>query len=114
MYDFIHGKYVTVFCEIKYNYIIDNVLTYYDTEIYKDVLFYVMTGYCIDNIYTQYNKIIFYNMEHVNGYSSAYGVPFINLINYCIDNNILIEFWDFDIINYKKNNKYNTKSFVLL
>lgn len=102
MYDFIHGKYVTVFCETKYNYIIDNILTYYDTEIYKDVLFYVMIGYCIDDIHTKYNKIIFYNVEHVNRYSSGYGVPFTGLINYCIDNNILLEFWDFDVINYKK------------
>lgn len=102
MYDYTHGKHITVFCETKFNYVIDNILTYYDTEQYENVLFYVMTGYCIDNVYTQYNKIVFYNIEHVSGYPSAYGVPFVNLINYCIDDNILVEFWDFDVINYKK------------
>lgn len=53
MYDYIHGKHITIFGETKFNYVIDNILTYYDTEQYENVLFYVMTGYCIDNIYMQ-------------------------------------------------------------
>ncbi len=99
---YIKGENVTIYCNIQYNYIVDNILTYYDTVQYKGVLFYVTLGYCIDNIYDLYDKIIFYNIEHVCGYSDDYYKAFANVINTCIEKNILVEFWDFDIMNYRK------------
>ncbi|WP_296865188.1 glycosyltransferase [uncultured Methanobrevibacter sp.] len=93
------GKHIVIHCDKIHNFIIDNILTYYDTEYYNGVLFYVTTGIYDIDFCKKYNKIIIYNTEHLVYYSNdnIWNLFFDMLLN----NNLLLEFWDFDIVNYR-------------
>lgn len=101
MTELIKGNYVTVYCEKKYSYIVDNILTYYDVEEYSNTCVYVML-YKIDwDVCEKFDNIIFYNVEHLYCYGEQYFGYFRSLIPWCISENKITEFWDFDILNYK-------------
>lgn len=101
MVDIINGKYISVYCETKYTYIIENVLNYYDIEKYKNTCVYVMLYQVNREVVENFNHIIFYNVEHVYCYGEKFANVYKDIVNYTIENNKLAEFWDFDILNYK-------------
>jgi len=94
------GKYISVKCKDNYSYIIDNVLKYYDIEKYKNTLVYVLTYEQEYDLYDKYDNFILYNVEHLHSFGTWYFDIWHNFIEHY--KRKIIEFWDIDIINYKK------------
>lgn len=101
MIDLIKGKHVSIYNETKYKYITDNILYYYDIEEYDNTCVYVMLEEHNYDIIDKFDKIILYNVEHVIVYGKMFLSNYYPFIKEILKNNKLLEFWDFDIINYR-------------